>query len=62
MREYAMTMSPAAWARRDDTADAYAIWLRTPRWRWLRRRSLWRVVEILTGELDRLMAAAREQS
>ena len=51
-----MTMSPAAWARRDDTADAYAVWLRTPRWRWLRRRSLWRVVEVFTADLDRLMS------
>ena len=57
-----MTMPPAASARRDDTADAYASWLLTPRWRWLKRRSLWRVVEILTGELDHLMNGDRNGS
>ena len=55
-------MPPAASARRDDTADAYAQWLLTPRWRWLRRRALWRVVEIFTAEMERLTLAGGEQA
>lgn len=48
-------------ARRDDTADALADWHRTPRWRLLRRRALWRRVEALTDDLMRLVARQATQ-